>query len=109
MNITFCVDICGILQEKYIVMMIFLYGFAFIRVRRANINVEERIVEKKEEFDKIIKDYNQKTTKKTRRKNRSKPAPNRKRLNSVKKSARKKRRKKQGLKNKENENLLKKD
>ena len=47
-------------------MMVFLYAFAYKRVKSANIKVEERIVEKKEEFDKIIKDYNQKTTKKTR-------------------------------------------
>lgn len=49
-----------------IVMMIFLYGFAFTRVRRANINVEERIAKRQEDFEKVKQEFKKKVTKKTR-------------------------------------------
>ena len=49
-----------------IVMMIFLYGFAFKIVKHANINAEERIAKKQEDFEKLKQELKKKVTKKTR-------------------------------------------
>ena len=49
-----------------VVMIIFLYGFAFKRVRHANINGEERIERRKEDFEKVKQELSKKVTKKTR-------------------------------------------
>ena len=49
-----------------IVMMIFLYGFAFKRVSQANINAEERIAKKQEDFEKVKQELKKKVSKKTR-------------------------------------------
>lgn len=49
-----------------IVMMIFLYGFAFKRVRLANTNAEERIEKRKEDFEVVKQDWKKKMAVKSR-------------------------------------------
>ena len=49
-----------------VIMVIFLYVFAYKRVKEANLKIDETIAKNKENFDDVMKCYESKTTIKTR-------------------------------------------